>query len=256
MGVSGQERSLLPEAAEQAAPRDTSWCCKRQAIAAVARTEERHWTNPSTNVKLLETNPSQLPFLVRYWMATGQNATTAAASAAQSAANANDFPWSAAFICFVMQSADISAADGFDFGSAHMRYIVGALRNRERSDQSRRFWLLDSVEIQRETTPEPGDLVCFNRTVNGTPTTHSYQSLRTRFWGTNGSNQGVAPNGSSHCAVVVGTTTIGGQRVLETIGGNEDNSVRLRTNVVLNQNGGILNPQGNAIFGMIKIMRC
>ena len=249
------------ESGEQQAPDpNQGWCCRRQTMAAVARVEEQHWTNPANGAKLGESAASQRPFLVRYWMATGQNAATAANSAAQSAANNDDFAWSAAFICFVMRAAGIVAADGFDFGSAHMRYVVRALRNRERSDQNARFWLVDSVEVQQEATPEPGDLICFNRPVNGTMTTHSYSSLRTTFWGNNGQHQNVAASGSSHCALVVGTAQQGGQRVVETIGGNETNSVRLKRNVVLNQHGGIQNPGAHAdpgpIFGMIKIMRC
>ena len=236
------------------------WCCKRQTIPAIARVQELHWTRPN-GTKLLESAASQLPFLVRYWMATGQGAVTAANSAAQSAVDHVDFPWSAAFICFVMQAAGILPADGFDFGSAHIRYIVGALRNRERSDQNRRFWLVDSVEIQREAIPEPGDLVCFNRpNAQGQMSTHSYASLRAAFWGNNGQLQNVDPTGRSHCALVVGTSQQGNQRFLETIGGNETQSVRLQRNVVIDRNGGIPNPQAHAnpgpIFGMIKIMRC
>jgi hypothetical protein len=246
--------------AEQAAG-PAGWCCNRQTIARIARAEEQHWTNPTTGAKLLESAACQRPFLVRYWMATGQGAAAATASAAQSAADARAFPWSATFICFVMRASGILPADGFDFGSAHMQYIVGALRNRERSDQNRRFWLVDSVEIRREAIPEPGDLLCFNRPdERGVMTTHSYTSLRNRFWGNNGQNQNVAPGGSSHCSLVVGTAQQGNQRVLETIGGNETNSVRLKRNVVIDQNGGIPNPQQHndpgPIFAMIKIMRC
>lgn len=245
---------------QQALDPNQRWCCRRQAIAAVARVEEQHWTNPSNGVKLLENAACQRPSLVRYWSATGQNAATAANSAAQSAIDNPDFAWSAAFICFVMRAAGIVAADGFDFGSAHMRYVVRALRNRERNDQNARFWLVDSVEVQQETRPEPGDLICFNRPVNGNMTNHSYSSLRNTFWGNNGQQQNVAASGSSHCALVVGTAQQGGQPVVETIGGNETNSVRLQRNVVLNQHGGIQNPAAHAnpgpIFGMIKIMRC
>ena len=245
--------------AEQAAGQP-GWCCNRQTIARLARVEEQHWTNPTTGAKLLEGAASQRPFLVRYWMATGLGAAAAAGIAAQSAANSDDAPWSAAFICFVMRASGVVAADGFDFGSAHMRYIVGALRNRERSNQNRRFWLVDSVEIRREAIPEPGDLLCFNRPHQGAMTNHSYTSLRNQFWGNNGQNQNVAPGGHSHCALVVGTAQQGNQRVLETIGGNETNSVRLKRNVVIDQNGGIPNPQQHndpgPIFGMIKIMRC
>lgn len=257
-GVGEAEWESDTGAAEQvAAP--AGWCCRRQTIAAIARVEEQHWTNANGG-KLLEGAASQRPFLVRYWMAAGQGPAAATASAAQSAADVDAFAWSAAFICFVMRAAGIVPADGFDFGSAHMRYIVGALRNRERSDQNRRFWLVDSIEIRREAIPEPGDLLCFNRRHQGVMTNHSYTSLRNQFWGNAGQHQNVAPGGHSHCSLVVGTAQQGNQRVLETIGGNETDSVRVKRNVVIDQHGGIPNPHlhndPGPIFGMIKIMGC
>jgi len=259
-GLSEADVETYEGADEQQAPGRDDWCCKRHSISAVARVEDMHWTNPANNAKLLESAASQRPFLVRYWMATGLGAAAAANAAAQSAVDHVDFPWSAAFICFVMRAAGVTQADGFNFGSAHMSYIVGALRNRERSTPNSRFWLVDSIEIRNEAIPEPGDLICFNRPVNGVMTTHSYTSLRNQFWGNNGQNQNVAPGGSSHCALVVGRTPAAGAGFLETIGGNESNSVRLQRTVAIDANGGIPNAAGNAnpgpIFGMIKMMRC
>jgi hypothetical protein len=246
------------EASEQAAGQ-IDWCRMRQTIAANARTEEARWTSP-TGVKLLESAATQRLLLVAYWMATGQGATAAGSSAQQSASDVDTFAWSAAFICFILHVSGIRPAHGFNFGSAHMRYIVGALRNRERRDSDRPFWLVDGVEVQREAVPEPGDLLCFNRPVNGVMTNHSYTNLRNQFWGTNGQNQNVQPTGFSHCSLVVGTFQQGTQRFLETIGGNEGDSVRLKRNVRIDQHGGIPNPQQHAdpgpIFGMIKITRC
>jgi hypothetical protein len=259
--LSEAEAESYGDAAEQlpAGQGQDTWCCKRHSISAVARVEDMHWTNPANNARLLESAASQRPFLVRYWMATGLGAAAAANAAAQSAVDHVDFPWSAAFICFVMRAAGVTQADGFNFGSAHMSYIVGALRNRERSTPNSRFWLVDSIEIRNEAIPEPGDLICFNRPVpGGGMTTHSYTSLRTQFWGNNGQNQNVAPTGSSHCALVVGRTGTPG--FLETIGGNETNSVRLQRTVAIDANGGIPNAAAHAnpgpIFGMIKMMRC
>ena len=81
-------------------------------------------------------------------------------------------------------------------------------------------------------------------------------SRRAASWDANHQTVG----GFSHCALVVGRTQQQGNQVLETIGGNETNSVRLKRNVVIDQHGGIPNPlQHNdpgPIFGMIKIMRC
>ena len=236
-----------------------AWCALRQAAATTARAQEQRWTGLN-GVKLLENNPAMLQALRDYWGSVpGANAN---AAAAQSAANHPDFAWSAAFICFVMQQAGFTAAQGFNFGPAHMHYIVGALRNRERSDQNRPFWLVDSIEIQNEALPEPGDLICMNRQVQRPDgslvwTTHTFDSIRNRFWN-NGNNQNERPSGSSHAALVVGTwqDPATRQRFLETIGGNETQSVRIRRNIALNANGGIANPAANRIFGMIKIIGC
>jgi hypothetical protein len=257
---------LARELVEQ--PAQLNVCQARQAIAAAARAEEARWTGPN-GVKLLEGNPIQAPTLTQYWSAVPQFAGNAAAVAAQVQLSANDLgdgEWSAAFICFVMQRAGVQAAHGFDFGPRHLNYIVGALRNRERADRNRPFWLVDHLELEHEASPEPGDLVCFNRCRRqanlqdpGCPpnhvwTRHTYQSLRQRFW--LGGNQNAQVVGSSHCSLVVGTTQQGGQLRLELIGGNEGNSVRVRTHIALDADGHILNPVARHIFGMIKLIGC
>ena len=84
-------------------------------------------------------------------------------------------------------------------------------------------------------------------------TTHSYSSLRRRFW--SGGNQNQAPHDISHCSIVVGPVEQGGRHFIETIGGNETGSVRLRR-IEVDRFGGIPNPQALNIFGMIKIIRC
>jgi hypothetical protein len=246
---------------QQAVPQ-VDWCQMRQTIAATARAEEALWRTPN-NQHILEGDPSRLPFLTRYWAAVP--VANPAANAAQSALHNDSFPWSAAFICFVMRTAGVRPAHGFVFGSKHITYIVGALRNRERSDRNRPFWLVDSVEVQREAIPEPGDILCFNRCTRGRPqdqcggrpgrvrTTHTVSSLRAAFWDNN--RQNVQPTGSSHSAIVVGTVQVGGQRFVETIGGNESDSVRV-SRIPIDQGGGIPNPQANHIFGMIKIVGC
>ena len=238
-----------------------NWCQMRQTIAATARAEHARWTAPNGQ-QILESDPSRLQILKSYWAAVP--VTNPAANAAQSALDNDNFPWSAAFICFVMRTAGVLPVHGFQFSSKHITYIVGALRNRERSDRTRPFWLVDSIEIQREAIPEPGDILCFNRCVRARPqdhcggrpgsvrTTHTYESLRRAFWG---NNQNVQPTGSSHCAIVIGTTQIGTQRFVETVGGNEADSVRI-TRIPIDQNGGIANPQANNIFGMIKMIGC
>lgn len=237
-----------------------NWCQMGQTIAATARAEHARWTGPNGQ-QILENDPSRLPILSEYWAAVpvGNPGT----AAAQSARDHDDFPWSAAFICFVMRRSGVLPAHGFRFGSKHITFIVGALRNREQAVGN--FWLVDHIEVQREAPPAPGDLLCFNRCIRGSQqddcggergrvrTTHTYSSLRRRFWDT---NRTAAPTGSSHTAIVVGTGQDGrGQRFVETIGGNEEDSVRI-TRFPIDQHGGITCPCANHIFGMIKIVGC
>ncbi len=237
---------------QAAAPID--WCLMRQTIAATARAEEVRWTRPN-GTKFVESDPSRLAVLTQYWATVpGFRAPAAAAAAAHD--SALDLPgaeWSAAFICFVVRTAGVREADGFEFSQRHMTYIVGALRNRERSDRTRPFWLVDHLEIQHEAFPEPGDLICFNRPVNGGMTHHTYASLRDDFW--SDGNQHRPARGSSHTGLVVGTVDAGGARFVETIGGNEAQSVRVRR-FPIGRLGEILNPQAHNIFGMIKLIAC
>lgn len=234
------------------------WCMLRTRIATIATREERRWTRPN-GTKFVESNRAMLPALIDYWRSVPGYQTRPQAAAQRSAANHPEYPWSAAFICYVMRQAGVTAADGFNFSGRHMNYIVGALRNRERSDQNRPFWLQDSIEIQNETTLAAGDLVCLNRRVqnrrtgNWAMTRHSYESLRRRFW--SGGNQNRRIWGNSHTSLVVGTTVINGQKFARTIGGNERNSVR-EQRIPMTEGGGIANPAMANIFGLIKLIRC
>ena len=237
----------------QAPPID--WCQKRIDIARIARAEEARWTFPN-GTKALESNPAFLNVLRDYWLTVPGFTTNAAAlaQAQQSAADVVGAEWSAAFICFVMNRAGIRRQDGFEFSQRHMNYIVGALRNRERSDHDKPFWLVDHVELLHEATPEPGDLICFNRIANGVMTHHSYTSLRREFWENGHENDPVT--GSSHCALVVGSgQNPDGTHFVETIGGNETHSVRIR-HVPVDANGNIANPAALNVFGMIKLVGC
>jgi len=243
-----------PSPARTTTPTTTGidWCQIRTTIALTAQNEERRWTRANGS-KILESDPTRLPILERYWRATpGHSSAAAAASAAASSAS-NNLAWSAAFICFVMRSSGVQSTHGFEFSGRHLNYIVGALRNRERSDRNRVFWLADHIELQNEALPKPGDLLCFNRQVRGTMTTHSYSSLRRDFW--LGGNQNRPVRGSSHCSVITAIVTRGDSRFVQFIGGNEGNSVR-RREIQLNQAGGISNPGAHNIFGMIKIIDC
>ena len=242
------------------------WCYLRKRIVIMARREEMLWTKLDGTKHEESNHPDRISILTEYWKATGMSAANARAQAQVSANNARGGPWSAAFISYVMKKSGVERQHGFEFSAGHIRYIVGALRNRERSDQNRPFWLVDSTELLNEASPEPGDIICFNRCArhpnprgctdpNSRMTSHSYDSLRTSYWH-NGTRQNVQPNGFSHTSLVVGNVTRNGRRFLETIGGNESNTVKSRTQIEINQHGNIINPAGRNIFGMIKIMKC
>jgi len=239
---------------EQADP----FCQRREAIARIARQEFQEWRGRS------ERDAGRLPALIRYWSAAGRSPDQAQETARRSAAN--EVPWSAAFICYVMRQAGITRRDGFLFSGAHIRYIVGALRNRERSDQNQPFWLLDSTELVNEVRLQPGDLLCLNRPAThrgrNIMTNHSYDSLRQQYW--DGENRTINPVSaanqrarvtSSHTSLVVGTAQRNGVPIVQCIGGNEGQSVRLRS-YPINSGGGIDNPAAHRIFGAIKMMRC
>ncbi|HSU14311.1 DUF2272 domain-containing protein [Longimicrobium sp.] len=236
------------------APAPVDWCAMRTTIANVALAEERRWTRPN-GTKLVESDASQLAILQQYWQSVPGFAAPAAALAAarRSANNERFWEWSAAFICHVMHTAGVQRAHGFEFAGRHMNYIVGALRNRERSDTTRPFWLVDHLELAHETTLEPGDLLCLNRPVEHVWTNHTYTSLRRAFWENGHQNADVT--GSSHVALIVRTGQDARGRFVETIGGNETQSVRLRR-VDLDANGGIANAQARHIFGLIKMTGC
>jgi hypothetical protein len=249
--MSSMVRQLTPRGSEMSvSPAPIDYCEMRRSIARAARTENLRWTR-SDGRQRQESDPSQLRILTEYWSAVpGFGSAGAAADAARRSASGNpSYPWSAAFICFVMRQAGVRLTDGFVFGPRHMEYIVGSLRNRERSDRSRPFWLVDHIELRHEVAPEPGDLLCFNRSNSQ----HTYASLRRQFW--SGGRQNRPTSGVSHCRIVVGTGTAKGQRFIEGIGGNEGNSVRLRR-IATDQFGNISNPQALGIFGMIKLIEC
>jgi hypothetical protein len=233
------------------------WCRLRREIVAAAVAEEPRWKHPNGTPRV-ESEPSQLNILRDYWMAVPEFARPADAlrQARGSAADRRDFEWSAAFICFVMRTAGVRRQDGFEFSRRHMNYVVGAMRNREQSDRNRGFWLVDRVELEHEATPQPGDLLCFNRRVRpGVWTNHSYHSLRRDFW--EGGRAGAAVTGSSHCAIIVAVGRDARGPFLQTIGGNEANSV-LRRRIPLTPTGQIdlADRTARRIFGMIKLVGC
>lgn len=229
------------------------WCIIKDDIVRIALDEEVLWTNPNGS-KILENNPAMLAELERYWTAVPN--ITPQAMAVRSANNKE--AWSSAFICSVFRDAGIDLADGFVFRRRHLAYIVGALRNRENSDQTKPFWLFDRTELLLEAFPQRGDLICYNRfDDNGNYSNHSYESLRSRFAGNN-----TDPTGVSHTNLVVEVRDVNGVNIIKTVGGNLSGSVRfvfhrIDGNRVMETDGAGNNATEDVdVFAVIKNLGC
>jgi N-acetylmuramoyl-L-alanine amidase len=230
-------------------PLTLDWCQLRFGIIKSADEEQGFWLRPNGTL-LPEGDPAVLALLEKYWR-DGAGVGNAAAMAALSAADAETGPWSAAFISWCVRNAGVPDGVGFDFGSAHIRYIVGALRNRENADGARPFWLLDITEPDAAIIP--GDIVCKNRQVRGVWTTHSYASLRHQFW--DNGNQNVTPTGSSHSDIAIGFNERDGRRFVEVVGGNVSNSVG-STEYEVDASNRIIDPATRHVFAVIRLLEC
>ena len=110
------------------------------------------------------------------------------------------YPWSAAFICYIMRIA--GAGDRFPYSPTHSDYINAA---KTQADAGSGAWAVTAQRPDRYP-PQPGDLICLNRVAN--------RSL----------NYDELPTGSTfpgHCDFVVAADP--GQ--LTVVGGNVDDSV-------------------------------
>ena len=233
-----------------------NWCNIKADIIRIARAEEARWRNAAGN-KILESNPAMLADLEKYWRVVIP-AAQAHPNAVQSAADNNNFPWSAAFVSWVMSTAGVTKAMGFELSQRHMSYIVQALRNREASDRTKPFWLYDHIELLREAVPQPGDILCKNAVndQNQITTSWTHSRLRRDFF-ENGHDAIPIANafGSSHCDIVVDTIQRGARRFMRTVGGNVSDSVSFTEHEV-DQNGTLVNPRAGLIFGIIKLVEC
>jgi N-acetylmuramoyl-L-alanine amidase len=210
------ERAVAP--ARRLAPVQAlaiDWGQIRSSIVKTADEEQGAWLDPSGGM-LKESDPKVLELLTKYWRdGVGQSDAAAAASAAGSAADQEAYPWSAAFVSWVMRNAGVTSDMGFDFSSLHMTYVVGALRNREGQRKDRPFWLYGIDEI----IPQPGDILCRNRKGNS----FTYPSLKLQYW--DNGNDSKAPAGASHSDVAIGYNDYGTSRKIELVGGNVSNTV-------------------------------
>jgi N-acetylmuramoyl-L-alanine amidase/GH25 family lysozyme M1 (1,4-beta-N-acetylmuramidase) len=231
------------------------WCQIRFGIIKSADEEQGFWLDSASRLKT-ESDPTVLEMLEKYWR-DGARVTNWAHAAQRSAADDVDFPWSAAFVSWVVTNAGVPDGVGFDFSMRHMTYIVGALRNREGNHTDRPFWLYKPDEA----IVAPGDIVCRNRKVKGVMTTHSYESLKRAFW--DKGRDTVPPTGSSHSDVAIGyQDDDSGKRFMEVVGGNADDTTQTphvsdtvgSKLIEVDAQGYLVSP--GPVFALIKLIEC
>ncbi|EMP5044331.1 DUF2272 domain-containing protein [Citrobacter freundii] len=114
----------------------------------------------------------------------------------------HDWPWSAAFISWVMREA--GAGDRFSYSASHATYISKSIRDRNQGNANALYW---GYRLN-ERKPQVGDLVCWDRDPDKV-VDYDHQHLG---------------NYSSHTDLVVSVST----DQIEIIGGNVGNSVTRR----------------------------
>jgi hypothetical protein len=129
------------------------------------------------------------------------------------------FPWSAAFISWVMCEGGLSGADQFQRAIAHHVYIDQAIRARDRNASSAAFAAYDAGEA----AVAPGDLLCSSRRP-------VYRSLDDR-------RRQMGAGARTHCDIVVRVDAAAG-RILA-IGGNVRGTVGLKILPAVAADGGV-----------------
>lgn len=195
------------------------WETIRATIVDLAISEEVTWTKQNGK-KYKEVDSQMRSALEEYWTAAGL------ADSVDSLID-NRTAWSAAFISWCVRTAGVPEGRGFDFGPSHIRYIVGALRNRLGGDLHNRFWLFGIDEV----APRLGDIVC---NIRG-DADWNFSSLINDYWGEGGGRANVpiafAPG---HCDIV---TKINSHSIIAT-GGNVGDSVSNTT--ISTKNDGLI----------------
>jgi hypothetical protein len=181
----------------------------RQSIVRTALAELNRWRNGQVK----ESDPAIRPVLTDYWV-------TGAGTNLSDASWWSKYPWSAAFISWVMRKA--GAGSAFQYSASHAVYTLAAKQNRL-ANNSNPFKAYRVTEAQ----PQPGDLVCTSRAGSGA----TYDNI--------------APGMATHCDIV--TEVKPGQLV--TVGGNVSDSVK--TTIVPTDQQGRVNKSG--YFAVIKV---
>ncbi len=193
--------ACLPDAAY-----NTKWTNVKNLVITVANEEFTYWTKPDGITRYAETDPYVTDRMKEYWNIVGLRPSTANIhSATWQEAN----PWSAAFISWVMYTAQsrerqqsfLPADSPFRIAAAHTRFAYAAKQNALAQNYDNPFWLCSATVA----IPEPGDIIVRNRSINGVMGTITYDSL--------------TDGGSSHSDIV--TAVDATARRLTVTGGNK-----------------------------------
>ncbi|MEA5511845.1 DUF2272 domain-containing protein [Crocosphaera sp. UHCC 0190] len=133
----------------------------------------------------------------------------------------NEYPWSAAFISYIMQKS--GAGNQFKYSGRHATYIVDSVKNRDTQNYPFRGYPIDQKE------PEIGDLICAPR---GSSKDLVYDKIL---------QEG---DFTSHCDIVVAKND---NKNIEVIGGNVGDTVS-KTIVLLNSKGYIQKTDSHSDF--------
>jgi hypothetical protein len=141
-----------------------------------------------------------------------------------------EVPWSAVFISFCVKDAGAKKTE-FKFAMSHSVFVHEAIKNRDAGKGV--FQAFDITEA--ESAPDVGDIIQNNRSGNH----FNFQHAREES------------SYESHSAIVVakGNDEVG--QFVETIGGNEDDSIRRRT-VRLNKKGLVVQKAKGSYICVIK----
>ena len=189
----------------------------RADAVAIALREWRLWGSPvdddppGTRPPPGDNKPERYPGLWQrvgeYWW-NGEDANSITASwtgkhdangSVFSASQDSRYPWSAAFISYIMRIA--GAGDRFPYAAAHATYINAAKAQSEAGGGG----LIVTAERPDRYAPQPGDLICLGR---GNSRALTYDDLPTASF-------------PGHCDIVVAAS--GSE--LSVIGGNVDDTV-------------------------------
>lgn len=133
-----------------------TWTKFKTDVVANAMSEHVLWNGR------MESDPALLPRLEDYYRATELPEANVAGWALRAAQDNDKYAWSAPFISYVVQQAELAnpGTEGkFQRSFRHAVYIHAAKQNRASRDALNPFWLFDIDEKE----PEEGDFLCKNR---------------------------------------------------------------------------------------------